>query len=120
MVGYATADGHPIYIDTVHTVANPPTCWTTEVKAGERSWAISVYTAEFKEAVYAIDTFQRQSKRGITTPQEDIDRIVQRIKALRKEREEPAAKAYIAELLARHARRQRIIDERRRKQHEPK
>jgi phage-related protein len=90
------------------------------VAEGDRDTYRAVYTVEFKEAIYVIDTFQKKSKRGIATPQEDIDRIVQRIKVLRREREEPAAKAYIAELLARHALRQRTIDERWKKQHEPK
>jgi nitrogen regulatory protein PII len=90
------------------------------VTDGDRDTYRTVYTVEFPEAVYVVDAFQKKSKRGIATPQEDIDRIVQRIKALRQERGTPAGKAFIAQLLARHAIRQRIIDEKRKKQHEPK
>jgi hypothetical protein len=80
----------------------------------------TVYTVEFPEAVYVVDAFQKKSKRGIAPPQEDIDRIDQRIKTLRQERGTSAGKTFIAQLLARHAIRQRIIDEKRKKQHEPK
>ena len=79
-----------------------------------------MYTIEFEEAIYVLDAFQKKSKRGIETPKEDIDRIVQRIKALRKEREEPHGKELIAELLAKRAFRQRIVDAKRKKQDEPK
>jgi len=90
------------------------------VTDGDRDTYRTVYTIEFTEAVYVVDAFQKKSKRGIATPQEDIDRIVQRIKALRQDRGTSAGKTFIAELLARHAIRQRIIDEKRKKQHEPK
>lgn len=90
------------------------------VTDGDRDTYRTVYTVEFPEAIYVVDAFQKKSKRGIATPQEDIDRIVQRIKTLRQERGTPAGKAFTAQLLARHAIRQRIIDEKRKKQHEPK
>jgi len=90
------------------------------VTDGDRDTYRTVYTIEFPEAVYVVDAFQKKSKRGIATPQEDIDGIVQRIKALRQERGTPAGKEFVAQLLARHAIRQRIIDEKRKKQHEPK
>jgi len=90
------------------------------VTDGDRDTYRTVYTVEFPEAVYVVDAFQKKSKRGIATPQEDIDRIVQRIKTLRQERGTLSGKAFIAQLLARHAIRQRIIDEKRKKQHEPK
>ncbi len=80
----------------------------------------TVYVVEFKEAIYVVDAFQKKSKRGIATPREDIDRIVQRVKALRRDREEPAAKAEIAELLVRYAGRQRAIVEKRKQQDDPK
>jgi hypothetical protein len=67
-----------------------------------------------------VDAFQKKSKRGIATPQEDIDRIVIHVKALRKDREEPAAKAQIAELLDRYALRQQAIEGKRKKQNDPK
>jgi nitrogen regulatory protein PII len=90
------------------------------VTDGDRDTYRTVYTVECEEAVYVVDAFQKKSKSGISTPQQDIDRIVRRIKALRKERETPEAKAFIAALLEQYAIRQRIIDEKRKKQHEPK
>lgn len=54
----------------------------------------------------------------ILTPQEDIDRIVLRVKALRQDREWPDEKIEIAGLLVRHADRQRIIDEKRKNKHD--
>jgi len=41
-----------------------------------------VFTIEHEEAVYILHCFQKKSKRGIETPQEDIDRIVERLKAV--------------------------------------
>jgi phage-related protein len=52
------------------------------VTDGDRDTYRTVYTVEFPEAVYVVDAFQKKSKRGIATPQEDIDRIVQRIKGV--------------------------------------
>jgi phage-related protein len=80
----------------------------------------AVSTVEFEEAVYVVDAFQKKSKKGIATPQKDIDRMVERIKALRIERQEPDKKAAIAQLNARRALRQQAIDEKRKKQKEPK
>jgi phage-related protein len=90
------------------------------VTDGDRSTYRTVYVVEFREAVYVVDAFQKKSKRGIATPQEDIDRIVIHVKALRKDREEPAAKAQIAELLDRYALRQQAIEGKRKKQNDPK
>lgn len=67
-----------------------------------------------------VDAFQKKTKRGISTPQEDIDRIIIHVKALRKDREEPAAKTQIAELLDRYARGQQAIEEKRNKQNDSK
>ncbi len=72
----------------------------------------TVYTIEFEEAVYVLDAFEKKSKRGIATPQRDIDRIVERIKTLRRERDTPEARAQIAEMIARRALRQRQIEQR--------
>jgi phage-related protein len=80
----------------------------------------TVYTVEFKEAIYVVDAFQKKSKKGIATPQADIDRIVQRVKALRNDRERPETKARIEQLLVRRAYRQQIIDDTRRKKNDPK
>jgi len=90
------------------------------VTDGDRDTYRTVYVVEFKEAIYVVDAFQKKSKRGIATPQEDIDRVTLRVKALRHDREQPDAKVQIAELLARHADRQRMIDEKRKKKHDPK
>jgi phage-related protein len=40
-----------------------------------------VYTVRFEEAVYVLHAFQKKSKRGIKTPQHDIDLIGERFKA---------------------------------------
>lgn len=79
----------------------------------------AIYTIEFEEAVYVLDAFEKKSKKGIATPQKDIDRIVERIRALRRDRDTPEGKAQIAELLADRARRQAEIDQRKAKKHEP-
>lgn len=40
-----------------------------------------IYTVKFAGAVYVLDAFQKKSKKGNKTPQGDIDRIKQRLKA---------------------------------------
>jgi phage-related protein len=40
-----------------------------------------VYTVRFEEAVYVLHCFQKKSKRGVSTPQHDIDLIRKRLKA---------------------------------------
>ena len=40
-----------------------------------------VYTVKFAGAVYVLDAFQKKSKKGAKTPQQDIDRIKRRLKA---------------------------------------
>jgi len=90
------------------------------VTDGDRSTYRTVYVVEFREAIYVVDAFQKKTKRGISTPQEDIDRIIIHVKALRKDREEPAAKTQIAELLDRYVRRQQAIEEKRNKQNDSK
>lgn len=39
----------------------------------------AVYTVKFADAIYALHTFQKKSKRGIATPRRDIDLIKQRL-----------------------------------------
>jgi len=39
----------------------------------------AVYTVRFEDAVYVLHTFQKKSKRGIATPQKEIDLIRQRL-----------------------------------------
>jgi len=41
----------------------------------------AVYTVRFSEAVYVLHAFKKKSKRGIKTPQSDIDLIARRLKA---------------------------------------
>jgi phage-related protein len=69
-----------------------------------------VYTVEFEEGVYLLDAFQKKSKKGIATPQHYIDRIIDRIKRLRKDRDTPEGKAVIAAILQRKTARQAEID----------
>jgi len=40
----------------------------------------AVYTVRFNEAVYVLHAFTKKSKRGIKTPQRDIDLIKRRLK----------------------------------------
>jgi phage-related protein len=41
----------------------------------------AVYTVKFAEAVFVLHCFQKKSKRGITTPQKDMNIIHARLKA---------------------------------------
>lgn len=41
----------------------------------------AVYTVKFAGVVYALDAFQKKSKKGVKTPKGDIDRIKKRLKA---------------------------------------
>jgi phage-related protein len=41
----------------------------------------AVYTVKFKEIVYALHAFQKKSKKGISTPKEEIDLVKKRLKA---------------------------------------
>lgn len=40
----------------------------------------AVYTVKFQKVVYVLHCFQKKSKHGIKTPQQDIDLIKQRLK----------------------------------------
>lgn len=40
----------------------------------------AVYTVKFKGVIYVLHCFQKKSKKGITTPQADIDLIKSRLK----------------------------------------
>lgn len=48
----------------------------------------AVYTVRFAEAVYVLHAFQKKSKKGIKTPQEEIDRIKRRLKAVEQARKD--------------------------------
>jgi phage-related protein len=41
----------------------------------------AVYTVSFKKVVYVLHCFQKKSKHGIKTPQQDIDLVKKRLKA---------------------------------------
>jgi phage-related protein len=41
----------------------------------------AIYTVRFKKAIYVLHAFQKKSKRGIKTPQSDIDLLNRRLKA---------------------------------------
>ena len=41
----------------------------------------AVYTVKIQNAVYVLHAFQKKSRKGIKTPQSDIDRIKQNLKA---------------------------------------
>lgn len=51
------------------------------VKNHEGSTFRAVYTVKFAGVVYALDVFQKKSKKGAKTPKGDIDRIKNRLKA---------------------------------------
>src|SRR5688572_27555429 len=40
----------------------------------------AIYTVKFRGVVYALHAFQKKSKKGIKTPQKEIDLITQRLK----------------------------------------
>jgi len=52
-----------------------------EVVADHRgdTWR-AVYTARYRDAVYVLHAFQKKSKRGIATPQSELDVIRRRLK----------------------------------------
>lgn len=41
----------------------------------------AVYTVKFKGVVYALHAFQKKSKKGISTPKDEIDLVKRRLKA---------------------------------------
>jgi phage-related protein len=45
----------------------------------------TVYTVRFEDAVYVLHAFQKKSKRGVSTPQKEIDLIKQRLAAAEKD-----------------------------------
>jgi phage-related protein len=40
----------------------------------------AVYTVKFKNAIYVLHAFHKKSKKGIATPQADVDLIKRRLK----------------------------------------
>jgi phage-related protein len=51
------------------------------VAFGEAATFRAVYTLRFADAVYVLHAFQKKSKKGITTPKQEIDLIRQRLAA---------------------------------------
>ena len=47
----------------------------------DRNTYRAVYTAQFAGRIYVLHAFQKKSKKGITTPQKDIELIRQRLAA---------------------------------------
>lgn len=41
----------------------------------------TMYTIEFDDVIYVLDAFQKKSKKGISTPKSDIDRVKERYQA---------------------------------------
>jgi len=41
----------------------------------------AIYTVQFREAVYVLHAFQEKSKKGIATPQREIELLKQRLAA---------------------------------------
>ena len=44
----------------------------------------AVYTIRFARAVYVLHVFQKKSKSGIRTPQEEVERVKARLRAAKK------------------------------------
>lgn len=51
----------------------------------------AVYTVKFKNFVYVLHAFQKKSKHGISTPQQDIELIKQRLKDAKADYQERSA-----------------------------
>jgi phage-related protein len=52
----------------------------------------AVYTVRFREAIYVLHAFKKKSKRGIKTPQPDINLIKRRLRDARSDHAERFAK----------------------------
>ena len=48
----------------------------------------AVYTVRFHDAIYVLHAFQKKSKRGIATPQKELDLIKQRLTAAERDHRE--------------------------------
>jgi len=51
------------------------------------TWRI-VYTVRFQDAVYVLHAFQKKSKRGIATPQKELELVKQRLAAAEQDHRE--------------------------------
>lgn len=61
----------------------------SEIVVEERAGTFrAVYTVEFKDAIAVLHVFQKKSKSGISTPKQEIDLILQRLKQARTDYQE--------------------------------
>lgn len=51
------------------------------VKCDENGTFRTMYTVQFKERIYVLHAFQKKSKKGIKTTQQDIELVANRLKA---------------------------------------
>lgn len=55
-----------------------------EIVVDERGGTFrTIYTVEFKDAIAVLHVFQKKSKSGISTPKQDIDLVLSRLKQAR-------------------------------------
>ena len=78
------------------------------------------YTIEFPEAIWVLDVFAKKSTQGIKTPKVDIDRLVERLKSLRRYRQDPEGKRIVAALLVELAAKAEAAKEDERKMYAPR
>jgi phage-related protein len=52
----------------------------------------AVYTVRWPDCLYVVHVFQKKSKRGIATPKADLDLIDERLKRIKKARDDAARK----------------------------
>jgi phage-related protein len=55
----------------------------------DRATYRAVYTVRFRDAVYVLHTFQKNSKHGIVTPRREIDLVRERLKWAEQRHEKP-------------------------------
>jgi phage-related protein len=61
----------------------------SEISVEERGGTFrTVYTVEFKDMIAVLHVFHKKSKSGISTPKQDIDLILRRLKRAREEYQE--------------------------------
>jgi len=57
------------------------------VASHERGTYRAVYTVRFQDVIYVLHAFQKKSKKGIATPQKEIELVKQRLAAAERDRE---------------------------------
>lgn len=69
--------------------------WAIKVDDDDGATYRTTYVTTFGDDIYVLDTFKKKSKKGVATPQKDLDRIENRLKqareiyAARQERKKP-------------------------------